>query len=288
MRLAVSILAFACAAAAAAASEIGERVLKVPVKFEDAYRKKIERDITVTVFEPGSGAPFPLAVVNHGRPANDAARHRFGRARYAEAARYLASLGFSVWVPTRVGYGASGTEEDPEYTGPCGNKNYPPGYAAAVEQVVQVIEHARRESSIDASRTVAVGQSFGGALSVALAARNIQGLLATVNFAGGGGGNPDLRPGEPCAPGQLADLFGAYGRTARVPTLWIYAENDRYFAPPHVKRWYEAFRAQGGAGELLLLPPFGDEGHLLFSRGLAVWKPLVEPFLLLHLSRKAP
>jgi hypothetical protein len=47
-----------------------------------------------------------------------------------------------------------------------------------------------------------------------------------------------------------------------------------------VKSWYEAFRSQGGRGELILVPPFGDDGHLLFNRGLPVWQPIVERFLL--------
>jgi dienelactone hydrolase len=264
----------------ARASEITERVVKVPVKIEDTYRKVIAREITVSVFElPGRGS-YPLMVLSHGRPPNDAGRHGFGRARYSEASRLFAALGYSVWVPTRIGYGVSGSDEDPENTGPCSGKLYPPAYAAAVEQVLQVLDYAKRQPGIDASRIVSVGQSFGGATSIALAARNPAGLVAAVNFAGGGGGDPSTRPGEPCEPFRLAQMFGSYGKSARVPTLWIYAENDRYFAPRHVKSWYEAFRSQGGRGELMLLPAFGEDGHLLFTRGMPVWQPIVERFLL--------
>ena len=46
-----------------------------------------------------------------------------------------------------------------------------------------------------------------------------------------------------------------------------------------MKSWHAAFRSQGGRGELLLLPPFGDDGHLLFSRGMSVWQPIVDGFL---------
>lgn len=268
--------------AGARASEITERVVKVPVKFDDMYHKTIAREITVTVFEERGRAPYPLLVLNHGRAINQPGRQRYGRVRLSEASKYFASLGYSVWVPTRIGYGVSGTDEDPEYSGECGNKDYPPAYAAATEQVLQVVDHARRQPGIDGSRIVAVGQSFGGTMSIALASRPPQGLLVAINFAGGGGGNPDTRPGNPCEPFKLAEMFGAYGGSSRIPTLWIYTENDRYAGPRHTKRWYESFRAQGGAGEFVLLPPFGDDGHLLFSRGFAIWKPIVGGFLQAH------
>jgi len=288
-RAIATVLLFALLApwlAAAHASEITERVVKVPVKFDDMYRKTIAREITVTVFEERGRAPYPLLVLNHGRAINQAGRQRYGRVRLSEASKYFASLGYSVWVPTRIGYGVSGTDEDPEYSGECGNKDYPPAYAAATEQVLQVIDYARRQPQIDGSRIVAVGQSFGGTTSIALAARGLPGLLATVNFAGGGGGNPDTRPGNPCEPYKLAEMFAGSGRSSRIPTLWIYTENDRYAGPRYTKSWYEAFRAQGGAGEFVLLPPFGEDGHSLFSRGMPLWKPIVERFLVAQVPTK--
>jgi dienelactone hydrolase len=272
----------------ARASEIKERVVKVPVKIEDTYRKVIAREITVSVFEQAGRAPYPLLVLSHGRPGTAAAvRQSYARVRYSEASTHFASLGYSVWVPTRIGYGVSGTDEDPEDSGACGSKNYPPGYAAATEQVLQVIAYATRLPEIDGSRIVSIGQSFGGATSISLASRGPAGLLAAINFAGGGGGEPNTRRGEPCDSFRLAELFAGYGKTARIPTLWIYTENDRYFAPRHARSWYDAFRAQGGNGELVLLPPHGEDGHLLFARGFSVWKPIVERFLQPHLPASA-
>lgn len=279
MRIGLLFLVHLLWACTAGAAEPVERVLKVPVKIEDSFRKKIERDITVTVWEEQGRLSYPLLLVSHGRPPNKAGRENFGRARYPEASKYFASLGYSVWVPTRIGYGVSGPDEDPENSGPCSAKVYPPVYAVAVEQVLQVIDYAKRRADIDGTKIVAVGQSVGGAATIALAARNPPGLLAAVNFAGGGGGNPDTSPGEPCEPHRLTEMFAAYGKTARVPTLWIYTENDRYFAPKHSRGWHQAFRAQGATGEFVLLPAFGQDGHLLFVRGFAIWKPIVEPFL---------
>lgn len=127
-------------------------------------------------------------------------------------------------MPTRIGYGASGVDQDPEDTGACSRKRYLPGYDVGAEQLLQVVEFARKRPEIDGDRVAAIGQSFGGALSAALAAKSPRGLLGTVNFAGGGG-------------------------------------------------------EEGGKGEFMLIAPFGEDGHLYFSRGFASWKPLVEKFL---------
>lgn len=262
-----------------AAQRIDEEVVQVPVRVTNAFGKLIEQPITVTVWQRADARSYPLMLVNHGRATDRAGRERVGRARYSDASRWLAGLGWSVWVPTRIGYGVSGVDEDPEDTGACSRKRYLPGYDVGAEQLLQVIEFARKRQNIDGSRVAAIGQSFGGALSVTLAGRMPQGLLGTVNFAGGGGGNPDTRPGEPCDPNQLEQLFGSYGRTARVPTLWIYTENDRYFKPKYTRSWYDAFVKEGGKGEFMLIPPFGEDGHLYFTRGFASWKPLVEKFL---------
>lgn len=34
-----------------------------------------------------------------------------------------------------------------------------------------------------------------------------------------------------------------------------------------------------GTGEYVLHPPFGDDGHNLFTGGFELWKPMVERFL---------
>ena len=74
-------------------------------------------------------------------------------------------------------------------------------------------------------------------------------------------------------------MFADYGQTSRIPTLWIYAENDKWMGSKYPREWFEAFQARGGTGEYVLHPPFGDDGHNLFTRGFELWKPMVERFL---------
>ena len=266
-----------CVMATATAADLDERIIRLPVQIRDASGAALAQDIVVTVFEERGRASYPLLVLNHGRPVSDRASLR--RVRYEQAARFFAALGFSVWVPTRVGYGASGTAVDAEYAGACTSRNFARSFGIAADQVQQVIDHARREPRIDARRIVVAGQSYGGATSIAVAARQLPGVVAAINFAGGGGGNPETRPGEPCSASISTATFGGYGHNTRVPTLWIYTENDLYFGPRHSEAWFAAFRANGGNGTFMRLPPFGDNGHLLFARGFDIWAPLVRNFL---------
>ena len=148
-RLAAAALLAAALFGNFASAQPREETLRVPVRVQDAYGKTIERAIVVTVWESPGRAPYPLLVLNHGRSASAAGRAKLGRARYSEASAFFAARGYSVWVPTRIGYGESGADEDPEDTGPCNNKRYPPGYTVAADQTLQVIEHARRRADID-------------------------------------------------------------------------------------------------------------------------------------------
>jgi hypothetical protein len=83
----------------------------------------------------------------------------------------------------------------------------------------------------------------------------------------------------PCGADLLRDLFADYGKTARIPTLWVYTENDRYMGSRYTREWFEAFRASGGTGEFVMYPPHGADGHSLFTRGPSIWQPDVQRFL---------
>ena len=123
-----------------------------------------------------------------------------------------------------------------------------------------------------------IGQSAGGWGAVALASRNPE-LKGVVNFAGGRGGRVDNRPNNNCSPDRLVAAAGEFGRTARIPTLWLYAENDSYFAPQLSKRMVRAFVQAGGRAEYHLLAPIGEEGHRLIESEEAQWTPIVARFL---------
>jgi dienelactone hydrolase len=274
----IAALLWASAATVAPARMLEEQ-FDLPVKVTDAYGKTIEQPIKVTLFiDDARPAPRPLLVLTHGRAPEAEARAALGRARYSDNARWLAARGFAVAVPTRIGYGVSGGP-DVEDTGPCEKKRYPPGYAAAAQQVVAVLQALRQRPDIAPDRIVVAGQSYGGATAITVASQNPPGVVAVINFAGGGGGNPKTQPGRPCAPHQLERMFGDYGATARLPTLWIYTENDLFLGAEGPRDWFAAFKKAGGTGEFTQFPPHGDDGHGLFTSAPATWRPLVSDFL---------
>jgi hypothetical protein len=114
--------------------------------------------------------------------------------------------------------------------------------------------------------------------------RQPEGLRAVLSFAGGRGGNPETRPGVPCAIEAVAKVFDVLGKKVRVPVLLNYAENDRYFNTETSKGWYQRFTAGGAPAEYALQPAFGNDGHYLFSDvvGVRYWLPTVERFLAAH------
>jgi hypothetical protein len=129
---------------------------------------------------------------------------------------------------------------------------------------------------------ILAGQSAGGIVSLFTAGmRQPKGLVAVLAFAAGRGGNPDIRPGVPCAVEPVAKVFDALGKNVKVPVMLHYAANDHYFNPATSKLWYDRFVAAGAHADYVMQPAFGKDGHYLFGDlvGVRFWLPAVERFL---------
>lgn len=263
-------------------ADVREAIVRVPARVVDAFGKPAEGELVVTTFRPAGPGPFPLAVINHGRDSDKRAEYK--RPRFESAARYFVRKGFAVAVPLRLGYGELAEAGDPETSVSCDAARFEPALRAAAEQILAVHQFMAGQPDIDAGHTVLVGVSVGGIATIAATSAHLPGQVAAINFAGGHGGNPEKRPGEPCQSEQLRRLYRSYAEgNARTqpatPTLWVYAENDRYFAPSHARRWARAYADGGGAVDLRLLPAHGEDGHKLFTAGNDAWQPLLDEFL---------
>lgn len=254
-----------------------EAVLRIPASAQNAFGKSTTGDIIVTTYRPEGAGPFPLVIISHGRSTET--RAQYPRQRYESAARFFVRKGFAVAVPLRLGYGETAALGDPEDSVSCTAPRYDAALAAAAEQLAVVVQHMQQQPDIDASRLVLIGQSVGGATTVAAASTPLPGLMAAINFAGGHGGDPKTHPGEACSSATMTRLMRSFGSTAKVPMLWVYTENDQYFSPQNSRAWAQAYASGGAQLDYRLLPAFGADGHTLFTRGNDLWQPLVDAYL---------
>lgn len=255
---------------------LNETVAGIDVAVKDLYGKEETGKVTITEFKPDGDGPFPILILNHGRGMD---RSTPGRVRNTPEVKFFLARGFAVFVPTRIGYGDNGIAFDPEESGPCKSKDYRPMIEAQRVEEFAVIDYAKRQPDVDPHRLVIAGQSVGGIMAISMGAVDPEGLVGVINISGGAGGNPVAHPGVACHSELLESLYAQFGRTSRVPTLWIYAENDLFFGPTYSKAWYDAFTKAGGKGQFEMLPPFGKNGHMLYGQGMQIWTPIVSAFL---------
>jgi dienelactone hydrolase len=221
----------------------------------------------------------PLVVMTHGSSRDPEAHHRVTPWEFLPQARWFARRGFVVLVVVRRGYGSSGGEQDGAHTGHCPQTDYAQASRNAAQDLRTAVEYGSRLPQVDPARALAVGISTGGMATVALTADPPKNLVAAINFAGGRGSQSDH---DVCNPDTLVAAYRDFGKHSRVPMLWIYAQNDKYFWPELAQRFDAAFRSSGGQDEFIQAPAFGDDGHMLFNHGIAIWTPIVDAFLKAH------
>ena len=260
-----------------------------PAIQEEVWAIPITQPTIAYVVRPAGNGPFPLVVMNHGVSLNQRERSFFPIVEFRDAAMWFARRGYMVVAPSGSGYGAAALDE-PErglyssfYSkiGSCDNPNFHDAGLAVALLDKWIIDYMADQKLIVPDNVIVVGQSAGGWAAIALSSRNVPGVRGIIVFAGGRGGRVGGKPNNNCAPDKLVAATGEFGRTARVPSLWIYIENDTFFGPAFSRRMHQAYTEAGGNAEYHLLPPFGDDGHFLIDSADAIplWSPLVSQFL---------
>jgi dienelactone hydrolase len=233
------------------------------------------------ICRPSGDAPARVVVIAHGSPPSPSARP--GMAPVAcdrEAVRWFLDRGFVVVAAMRRGYGATGGTWA-EGFGRCDAADYFASGLETTRDIAATVDYAATLPFARPQGMVLVGQSAGGWGSIAYNAMPHPRVTAFVNMAGGRGGHYENQPGMNCRPELLADAAGRFARTATTPMLWIYTENDSFFAPAIAAAMYAAYAQNGGKAEFEQLGPFGQDGHNLFfgGGGSQIWGPLVERYL---------
>ncbi|MBI2771081.1 MAG: prolyl oligopeptidase family serine peptidase [Burkholderiales bacterium] len=255
-------------------AELREEVVQIPLL--DATVQEKAFPLTGTLYQPSGAGPFPLVILNHGSPAAARNRDSMGRYRLIPQTRELMRRGFAVLVPMRRGYGAS--PGDYAEKGGCAPGAFAEAGRQSARDVLSAVAYARTRPTLDTQRMVLMGQSAGGFASLAAAGQAPPGLLAVLNFSGGRGGTG--LGGAHCDVEGMARTVAGYAATTRAPVLWFYVENDKYFSPEAARAWFAAFEAAGGKGRLVMNPPHGNDGHLLFyaPEAVPIWSGAIDSF----------
>ena len=244
------------------AGSMNEHIVRIPVDAAGTIT------LEATIYKPDGDGPFPLVVFNHGKIEGDPRAQP--RSRPLSFAREFVRRGYVVVAPNREGFADSGGNYRQE--GCDVEKN---GVAQA-DDVKAAIAYMSGKPYVDASRIVVAGTSHGGLTTIAYGMSAAPGVRGLINFSGG------LRQ-DACTGWQdnLTHAFEQYGESVRVPSLWIYGDNDSVWSPDLTKRMYTNYIEHGAPARMVDFGDYKNDAHrLVVDRdGVRIWWPTVEAFL---------
>ena len=256
----------------------------VKIPFKGAAANGGDLQMVVYLYKPVGAGPFPVVIFSHGRGTPEVNQNLVPA--LPGHAGYWMRKGFAVVAPLRPGYGATGgpDNEAPGHTWRGATCVGVPDYAntakVAGAAVTVTLNWVRAQPWANRDKIILEGESVGGMTTVVLGSQNPPGVIGFINFAGGAGGSPDTSPGHSCREDLLRALFAQAGTTARIPSLWLYAENDLYWGPDAPKEWHKRFAAGGSKTSLVATGPVPNaDGHRLLALGGAMWAPPLDAFV---------
>jgi len=236
------------------------------------------------LWRPQGRGPFPAILLNHGSGRTRDDLERLGP--YDRNAEILGPVfvrhGYVFLYLFRRGVGLS-RDQGANAVDLMNSESAAHGQEARNALQLQLLENREMDDAlsglkflralpyVDARNVAAIGDSFGGSLTVLLAEREPN-LRAVVVFSGAGYSfdrSPELR----------ARLLTAIDRIA-APVFFIHAENDYSLSSGKV---LDARRERiGKPHRLKIYPPIGhtvDDGHDFIHLGVSIWEPDVFAFL---------
>lgn len=219
---------------------------------------------------------LPVALITHGvaRSAQEFAAVR--SSGMMPQAREMALRGYLAVAIVRRGFGSSSPQT--ANLGGCSTGSFLPTLRNSASEVESVLTSVRERPDADGEIVVGLGMSVGGMTMLALTESAPKGLKAVVNVSGTIGA---VAHGINCNEAALVSAGATFGRAAKHPSLWLYAENDGYIGPVPAQRLYDAYRQNGAATVFAMFPPVGNDGHFIWSsfEGREKWLPELDKFL---------
>ena len=230
------------------------------------------------IYKPEGEGPFPAMIMTHGTSRLVADRAKVtADTYYVRNAKMFARLGITVLFVVRRGFGISdGPYAEGQQYDANGIRDYAKTGLAAAQDLQAAVQYMQGKPFVDGKRIVLLGQSTGGHSVIATGSLNLPGVVGVVNFAGGRGSTaPDVvRDAD-----SLVESYRVFGKTFKVPTIWLYSENDHYFGPALARKFLTAFQEGGADVDFVSLPPTGEDGHSSFLRAKDNWVGPVLEFL---------
>ena len=237
-------------------------------------------NLTALVYRPAGKGPFPAILLNHGGGRTPDELRRLGPyERNAEVVGPLfARHGYVLLYLFRRGVGPSTDQGKSASDLLTAAPNADARNAIQMDllenremnDATAALRYLRTLPGVDRDRIGIVGHSFGGCLTLLMAARE-PALRAVVVFSAAGYSFDRSAP-------LRASLMDAVGRIA-APAMFVHAANDYSLSGRSLAAEMQRL---GKPHELRIYPPFGrtaDDGHDLPNRGVAVWEKDVFAFL---------
>ncbi|TMH66014.1 MAG: dipeptidyl aminopeptidase [Betaproteobacteria bacterium] len=267
------------------AADLPPQIVHIPVEGPGTLGS--DARMVAGLFLPAGDGPFAVVVYSHGRSGTDLERSFTKIPDVRGHVRYWLKKGFAVVAAIRPGYGETGgvDREDSgvryDVFGNCwGQPDFAHSAAAATTAILATLTWVRQQPWADPGRIVLVGASMGGLASIASAATNPDGVVAYINFSGGTGGNGKRAPEHSCGSEAMEALMPAYGKTTRVPSLWLYAQNDSYWGADWPRAWHRAYATHDSPTQFVMTDAVPNaDGHQLLARGSRLWSVHVDRFL---------
>jgi dienelactone hydrolase len=232
------------------------------------------------VTRPDRPGRLPLVIMVSGTPGSEGpefARDLANRSPvvFNRAAIAFAQRGYAVVSVLRRGFGRSQGSYQESLGLEC---DFLSAARNSAQDVAAALVTLRSEPWVDPDHVLLLGLSTGGLAVIAAAAANPPGVVGVLDFAGGRHGR--TKTGAVCHPEKMVQTMSTLGLTAKIPALWIYADNDKTFSPVLARQMFDAYVAGGAPAELNVLPGIGSDGHdLVVESSADSWLPTVGAFL---------